>query len=145
MSDVDDTQMAEAGDDSSHPDDAQSEGTMMASRPKAANLRPRALRDIDESGADYAPYFRSLQIKPQCYDRFLTGVINVIRHKHMPDLKRGTDLSIRGLTSLVLRGFGYIVWTRDAAHWLIEDAELEADEERLVHVKGGERNGESEQ
>jgi len=132
-----DTQMPDANDSSSLVDDARSE-IVTGSRPKGSTLRQRHQLNINESVDDYADLFRNLQLRPEFYERFSDGVLKVIRQKNIKELQRGTDASIRHLSSLVLRGYRTIVWKK-GSEWLLEDSELDQGEERLLQGRDNER------
>ncbi|EXJ81609.1 hypothetical protein A1O1_07674 [Capronia coronata CBS 617.96] len=103
-----------------------------------AELRKLPEGDIKENeiyGQVYSNTFRELQIGNDQHERFYDGVIRVIRNKHPEEIKRGTEASLKQLTDLTLRGFGYIVW-KEGSTWLIPADELDEDEVRLVHVRG---------
>ena len=137
MANPDDIQMPDANDSSSLLDDARSE-IVVGDRPKGSTLRQRHQRNINESVDDYADLFRNLQLRPEFYERFSDGVLKVIRQKNIKDLQRGTDASIRHLSSLVLRGYRTIVWKK-GSEWLLEDLELDQGEERLLQGRDNER------
>ncbi|EHY61007.1 hypothetical protein ABEF92_004005 [Exophiala dermatitidis] len=101
------------------------------------------VRAAELEGQYYHPIMRQLQIRPDQFDRFYNGVIRHIRNKHTEEIKRNTDASHRQLTTLVLRGFGYIIWTA-GSEWTLDDNDLEPDEVRLTHVRGeGKENEEN--
>jgi hypothetical protein len=112
--------------------------TLNAGRLKGAQLRLRHQLASTESAADYADLFRTLQIRPGLYQRFLDGILKVVRQKNIKELQRATDASIKQLSSLVLRGYRNIVWKKGSA-WLLEDSELEEGEKRLLHGADNER------
>ena len=90
---------------------------------------------VEGNGDLYAPSFRELQVREEKYFDFHNGVVRVIRNKHHEQVKRCTDYSVRHLTDLVLRAFGYIVWST-GSEWLIDEDELDEGEARLVYRKG---------
>jgi hypothetical protein len=135
--DPDDTQMPDASDSSGLLNDARSE-IVADGRPKGSTLRQRHQLNINESINDYVDLFRNLQLRPELYTRFLDGVLKVIRQKNIKELQRGTDASIRHLSSLLLRGYRTIVW-KEGSEWLLEDSELDEGEERLRHGRDNER------
>jgi hypothetical protein len=137
MANPDDTQMPDANDSSGLLDDARSE-IVAGDRPKGSTLRQRHQLNINESVDDYADLFRNLQLRPELYERFSDGVLRVIRQKNIKELQRGTDASIRHLSSLVLRGYRTIVW-KEGSEWLLEDSELDEGEERLLQGRDNER------
>ena len=102
-------------------------------RPKRHELRLRNVNERRESLSDYTNSFEQLQIKPSLYEKLWTEVIYVVRQKQIDILKRGTEISIKTLTALLLRGFGYIVWPPGST-WLIDVPDCE----RLVYKRGGE-------
>lgn len=112
--------------------------TLNAGRLKGAQLRLRHQLASTESATDYADLFRTLQIRPDLYQRFLDGILKVVRQKNIKELQRATDASIKQLSSLVLRGYRNIVWKKGSA-WLLEDSELEEGEKRLLHGADNER------
>jgi hypothetical protein len=136
MANPDDTQMPDANDSSCLFDDTHSE--IVGDRPKGSTLRLRHQLNVNESVDDYADLFRNLQLRPELYERFSDGVLKVIRQKNIKELQRGTDASIRHLSSLVLRGYRTIVW-KEGSEWLLEDSELDEGEERLLHGRDNER------
>ncbi|KAL2397715.1 hypothetical protein ABEF93_003714 [Exophiala dermatitidis] len=93
------------------------------------------VRAAELEGQYYHPIMRQLQIRPDQFNRFYNGVIRHIRNKHTEEIKRNTDASHRQLTTLVLRGFGYIIWTA-GSEWTLDDNDLEPDEVRFTHVRG---------
>lgn len=137
MANPDDSQMTDANDSSGLFDDTRSE-IVAGDRPKGSALRQRHPLNINESADNYTDLFRSLQLQPELYERFLDGVLKVIRQKNIKELHRGTDASIRHLSSLVLRGYRTIVW-KEGSEWLLEDLELDEGEERLLHGRDNER------
>jgi hypothetical protein len=137
MANPDDTQMPDANDSSGLLDDIRSE-IVAGDRPKGSALRQRHQLNTNESVDDYTDLFRNLQLRPELYERFLDGVLKVIRLKNIKELQRGTDASIRHLSSLVLRGYRTIVW-KEGSEWLLEDSELDEGEERLLHGRDNER------
>jgi hypothetical protein len=137
MANLDDSQMTDANDSSGLFDDTRSE-IVVGDRPKGSALRQRHQLNINESADDYTDLFRSLQLQPELYERFLDGVLKVIRQKNIKELQRGTDASIRHLSSLVLRGYRTIVW-KEGSEWLLGDLELDEGEERLLHGRDNER------
>ncbi len=118
----------------------QSDAGLSATNDRLGGNTLRLRRVSNESTNNYTPFLRSLQIKSSQQQRFLTGVLVVIRQKHLTDLKRGTEAGVRQLTTLLLRGFGNIVWTKNATEWLIEDEELDEGEERLIYKRAGEHD-----
>jgi hypothetical protein len=138
MANAAETEMPDTNDSSGLLDDTGSETISFADRPKGSTLRQRHQQDINESAADYADLFRTLQIRPDHYERFLDGVLKVLRTKHIKELQRGTDASIKHLSSLVVRGYRTIIW-RMGSEWLVGDGELERGEERLLHGADNER------
>jgi hypothetical protein len=130
-------------------DDTPSETISLADRPKGSALRQRRLTEINESAADYADLFRALQIRPESYERFLNGVLKVVRQKNIKELQSGTDAKIKQLSRLVLRGYRTLIWKDGSfwrqengglgANWLLEAEELEQGEERLLHGGDNER------
>jgi hypothetical protein len=149
MSSPNDTEMPEAHDSSGLPDDTPSQTISAVDRPRGSALRQRRLPEIHESVADYADLFRALQIRPESYERFLNGVLKVVRQKNIKELQSGTDAKIKQLSRLVLRGYRTLVWNEGScwqmengelgANWLLEAEELEQGEERLLHGGDNER------
>lgn len=141
--------MPEAHDCSAHQHGTHSEAVSLAGRPKGSTLRPRRLTAVHESPADYADLFRALQIRPESYERFLNGVLKVLRQKNMKELQSGTDAKIRQLSRLVVRGYRSIIWAEGSywlredgepgAPWLLDREELNEGEERLLHGGDHER------
>lgn len=93
------------------------------------------VQEMERYGELYWDIFRELQISPDNYARFYSGVLRHIRNKHPDEIKGGTAAARKYLTDLVLRGFGYIVWPPSGSDWLIPADELDMGEERLVHVR----------
>ncbi|OAP54639.1 hypothetical protein AYL99_11087 [Fonsecaea erecta] len=89
----------------------------------------------ESNGELYAPIFRRLQIRPEKYQIFHSGVVRVIRNRHHKLIQRASDASLRNMTELLLRAFGYIVWKADS-EWLLSGPELDQGEDRLVYVRG---------
>lgn len=89
----------------------------------------------EHQGALYKGFYRQLQLSPALYDRFYLHILRPTRNKHINDLKRGTAASIKLMTDILLRGFGYIVWEARLS-WLIPDDQLDEGEERLFYVRG---------
>jgi hypothetical protein len=137
MANPDDTQTPDVNESSGLIDDTRSE-IVTGDRPKGSTLRQRHQLNINESVDDYADLFRNLQLRPELYERFLDGVLKVIRQKNIKELQRGTVASIRHLSSLVLRGYRTIVW-KGGSEWLLDDSELDEGEERLLHGRDNER------
>ncbi|KAL2433768.1 hypothetical protein ABEF95_010423 [Exophiala dermatitidis] len=101
------------------------------------------VRAAELEGQYYHPIMRQLQIRPDQFDRFYNGVIRHIRNKHTEEIKRNTDASHRQLTTLLLRGFGYLIWT-SGSEWTLDDNDLEPGEVRMTHVRGeGKENDEN--
>lgn len=93
------------------------------------------VREREDHGLLYTKFFRELQIRPAKYDDFYDGVIQFSRNKHLADIKLCSNASIKRLTDLLLRAFGYIVW-KEGSDWLLEETELAEGEVTLVHVRG---------
>ncbi|KAK5053210.1 hypothetical protein LTR84_002184 [Exophiala bonariae] len=89
----------------------------------------------EHQGAIYKDLYRQLQITPALHDRFYLQVLRIVRNKHIDDLKRGSEASIRTLTDLLLRGFGGHVW-EEYKGWLLPVDQLDEGEERLNYVRG---------
>ena len=138
MKNRNDTEMPDKNDSGGLLDDTRSETISVAGRPHGSTLRQRHHQNINESAADYADLFRTLQIRPEQHERFLDGVLKVIRQKNIKELQRATDASIKLLTSFVLRGYRNIVWKENGG-WLLEDRELDRGEERLLPGGDNER------
>lgn len=89
---------------------------------------------MESHGALYRDFYRQLQISPVFHNQFY-HVLRATRNKHIEDLKRGTTASIRLLTELLMRGYGYIVW-KEGSDWLLPADELDEGEQRLTYVRG---------
>jgi hypothetical protein len=149
MNSSNDIEMLDAHDPNGLIDDMPSETISPADRPKGSDLRQRRLPEIHESPADYADLFRALQIRPESYERFLNGVLKVVRQKNIKELQSGTDAKIRHLSRLVLRGYRTLIWKEGSfwllengepgANWLLEADELDQGEERLLYDGGSDR------
>jgi hypothetical protein len=139
MNNPNDTEMPDTHDSSGLLDDTRSETISLADRPKGSKLRQRHHQEVNESFTDYADLFRALQIRPESYERFLNGVLKVLRQKNVKELQSGTDAKIRHLSWLVLRGYRSIIW-KEGSKWLLEDEELEEGEKRLLHGGDNERS-----
>ena len=149
MNSPNDTEMLDTHDSNGLIDDMPSETVSPADRPKGSDLRQRRLPEIHESPADYADLFRALQIRPESYERFLNGVLKVVRQKNIKELQSGTDAKIRQLSRLVLRGYRTLIWKEGSfwllengepgANWLLEADELDQGEERLLYGEGSDR------
>ena len=126
--------MADTNDSSGLLDETHSEVTF-GDRPEAAALRQRPRTRLNEFADDYTDLFRALQIRPELHERFLEGVLKVIRNKHIKELQKGSEAGIRQLTKLVMRGYRNIVW-KERSEWLLGEEDLDDGEEKLVH--GGE-------
>src|SRR5271156_5953822 len=107
-------------------EEAQTKVPAQPERPKAKDMRLRTRLESNESAEDYTEYFNQLQIRPDRHQHFFTGALYPVRQKHLDELKRGTDASMRNLSALFLRGYGYKIWPVDSA-WLVD----EPGEERL--------------
>lgn len=90
--------------------------------------------EMESQGAVYKDFYRQLQISSASHDQFY-NVLRATRNKHIDDLKRGSAASIKLLTDLLLRGYGYIVWKEDSS-WLLPAHELDEGEHRLTYVRG---------
>ena len=68
---------------------------------------------------------------------FYNGVIRYMRNKNIAtaDIKRCSAASLKNITTLLLRAFGYIVWP-GGSDWLLDEADLEEGEARLVYMRG---------
>ncbi|EXJ61199.1 uncharacterized protein A1O5_11991 [Cladophialophora psammophila CBS 110553] len=89
-----------------------------------------------ESGGElYAPIFRQLQIRPDKHQDFHNGVIRVIRNKHYKQIQRASDRSLKNVTDLLLRAFGYIIW-KTSSEWVLAETDLDEEEAKLVYVRG---------
>jgi hypothetical protein len=96
---------------------------------------------MESQGAVYIDFYRQLQISPALHDQFYS-VLRATRNKHFDDLKRGSAASIRLLTDLLMRGYGYIVW-KEGSDWLLPADKLDEGEQRLTYVRGqGQENPE---
>ena len=101
----------------------------------AAELRkvPDATaRQFEQDGQFYSTILRQLQIRPDRYTQFYNGVLRPNRNKHDLDIKRCSSASLKNVTGMLLRGYGYIVWKANTP-WLLEQSELEEGEVRLVY------------
>lgn len=113
-------------------------------------VRAQDLRNLSESeivsredwGRAYTNTFRTLQLRPEMYERFYNGVLRVVRKKHITDIKRGTDFAYRTTTTALIRGFGYLIWCKDST-WLLDEHEFEQGESRIIYVKAA-HNGEND-
>lgn len=90
----------------------------------------------EQYGAFYRDFYRQLQISPDHHFKFWDGILRLARRKHLDDIKRGTPASIKNLTDLVLRGFGYIIWAETSV-WLLPFDQLEDGEQPLVYLRKG--------
>jgi len=95
-------------------------------------LPEHAYRRIENGGRIYSDILRELQIAPAYYSDFLNLCILPIRRKHWVEIRRCSEASLRHMSDLMLRGYGYVVW-KENSPWLVTD--LEPGEERLVHIK----------
>lgn len=94
------------------------------------------VKDLEEDGLIYSDIFRELQIRPYLYARFFNEAVRVERQKHLKDIERGTKAGLRGLSTLFLRGYGYIFWPENSVFTLTTD-ELNNGEEKLIHIRRG--------
>ncbi|KIW93136.1 uncharacterized protein Z519_05741 [Cladophialophora bantiana CBS 173.52] len=91
---------------------------------------------VAESGGKlYAPIFRQLQIRPDKHQDFHNGVIRVIRNKHYKQIQRASDRSLKNVTDLLVRAFGYIIW-KTSSEWVLDETDLDEEEAKLVYVRG---------
>ncbi|KIX05097.1 uncharacterized protein Z518_05969 [Rhinocladiella mackenziei CBS 650.93] len=102
---------------------------------KVTKLSEVLSRNNEVQGLAYDTIYQQLQIRPEKRQEFYNGVIRNIRNKHHVEIKRGTDTSIKNISNLLLRAFGYLVWAPDSA-WLVDIADLDEGETRLVYVRG---------
>lgn len=98
-------------------------------------LNHRQASEKEHEGALYKDLYRQLQIAPSLHDRFYLQVLRIVRNKHIDDLKRGSEASMRLMTDLLLRGFGSHVW-EERKGWLLPVDQLNEGEERLTYVRG---------
>ena len=98
-------------------------------------LRPRLGTRFIETIDDYVDIFQELQIDPAFRNVFWSSVIYRYRQapRHLPLLKRGTEISIRTMSDDVLRGYGQRVWGPQSA-WR---SGLVTGEEILLYEKDG--------
>ena len=84
----------------------------------SARKRGRALRKLPKAILEhteipskiYAEVFEALQLKQDSWDRFFDHVVYVVRQKNLSKVQTGSDISIRTLSSTLLRGFAYKIW-----------------------------------
>ena len=98
-------------------------------------LRARLGGRFTETMNDYLDIFQELQISKLYYQTFWSDVIYRYRQstRHLPLLKRGTEVSIKNMSDDILRGYGKRIWGLESA-WR---GNLSAGEEMLVYDKDG--------
>ncbi|KIW14754.1 hypothetical protein PV08_07538 [Exophiala spinifera] len=122
--------------------------------PDLGNIEARHLRrtsnhearTLERQGLLYTDLYRQLQLRPERYLEFYTGVLWPLRYNHLEEVQRGTPAGHRALTNRLLRRYGDTIWpatSTTGSGWLIDDAELNEGEVRLKYVKPPSRAGAS--
>ena len=85
----------------------------ISARKRGQSLRklPKSILEHTEIPSKvYAEVFDGLQLKQTSWDRFFDHVVYIVRQKNLSKVQTGSDISVRTLSSTLLRGFAYKIW-----------------------------------